>query len=86
MRCCSSYAPRLPLLRLLLSGFLVTLLATLSWLLLLLTGLLVLVALLSTLIWIAHVNSSIESMFNAIAQPLVERISSIVHASASCGL
>jgi hypothetical protein len=44
----------------LLSGLLVALLATLSWLLLLLTGLLVLAALLAALVWIAHVMSSIE--------------------------
>jgi hypothetical protein len=53
------------------------LLATLSWFLLLLTGLLVLAALLAALVWIAHANSSIELAFNAMGQSLVERISSI---------
>jgi hypothetical protein len=57
---------------LLLPGFLVTLLATLSWLLLLLTRLLVLVALLAALVWIAHVISSFELVFNAMGQSLVE--------------
>jgi hypothetical protein len=52
------------------------LLATLSWFLLLLTGLLVLAALLAALVWIAHANSSIELVFNAMGQSLVERISS----------
>ena len=52
-------------------------LATLSWLLLLLSGLLVLAALLAALVWIAHVNSSIELVFDAMDQPLLERISSI---------
>jgi len=53
------------------------LLAALSWLLLLLTGLLVLAALLAALIWIAHVISSIELVVNAMGQSRVERISSV---------
>jgi len=39
----------------LLSGLLSALLATLSWILLLLTGFLLLAALLAALVWIAHV-------------------------------
>jgi hypothetical protein len=74
--CGSCDTPRLLLLRLL-PGLLVALLATLSWFLLLLTGLLVLAALLAALVWIAHANSSIELVFNAMGQSLVERISSI---------
>jgi fumarate reductase subunit D len=55
------------------------LLATLSGLLrLLLSGLLVLAALLAALDWIAHVNSSTELVFNAMGQSLLERISSIL--------
>jgi hypothetical protein len=76
--CGSCDALRLLLLRLLLPGFLVTLLAALSWLLLLLTRLLVLVALLAALVWIAHVISSIELVFDAMAQLLVECIGSIL--------
>jgi hypothetical protein len=54
-----------------LSGLLSALLPTLSGLLLLLTGLLVLAALLATLVWIAHVMSSIE-VFNA-KRPITPR-------------
>ena len=48
------------------------------WLLLLLTRLLVLVALLAALVWITHVISSIELVFNAMARSLVEYIGSIL--------
>ena len=51
---------------------------TLRLALLLLTRLLVLVALLAALVWIAHVISSIELVFDAMAQSLVECIGSIL--------
>jgi hypothetical protein len=75
--CGSRDTPRLLLLRLL-PGLLVALLATLSWVLLLLTGLLFLAALLAALVWIAHANSSIELVFNAMGQSPLECISSIL--------
>jgi hypothetical protein len=57
----------------LLSRFLAALLATLSRILLLLTGLLVLAALLAALIWIAHGFSSFE-WINAGGQSPVEHL------------